>query len=442
MPIKDTYKVRSGDRITRIATNYSVTVQGIVDANPQIFTPARIAETNRLIGDQVFPPGEMLIFAGEMLNIPTGFVDDLAEEQTIRVDAADELTILIDGKKCPLPHIFEFIEYFDTCSDSFNIVYPYDPSIKNPAYRVNINDFKTKGLPDIKIYIGEDPVLTGSIEIPSNRVTSSSVTQTIAGRSKTFLLEKSDVLPSIQREFIDLTLLEIARLVTRAYSIDTEISDNVDQGEIFPKVNIEDNEKPYNFIARLSRERSAIATKTPAGKCLITKAIKSDPVANFKIEVAGKNIGARTGGKLFQFIGVQSLEFTFDTSELFGTYIGKGQTTDDQNLTETVASQVLLQQSVKILSFQDADSFNLSSLTAWEEQKAVREFYKNAIPFPDWINPNNGRRWTVGETITLEALEAGIEEPIEMLVRFIKFTKDVNDKRIAVLNLIPTGVYL
>lgn len=442
MPIKDTYKVRSGNRITRIATNYNVTTQNIIDANPQIFTPARIAETNRLIGDEVFPPGEVLIFAGEILNIPTGFVDELGDEQTIRVDAADELTILIDGKKCPLPHKFELIEYFDTCSDSFSITYPYEPSIKNPAYRININDFKTKGLPQIKIYIGEDPVLTGEIEIPSNQITPSATTQTIGGRSRTFLLEKSDVMPSIQREFIDLNLLEIAQLVTRPYSIDTIISEQVDIGDIFPKVNIEDNEKPYIFIARLARERSAIVSKTATGKSFITKAVVSDPVANFKIEVAGKNIGARTGGKLFEFIGVQSLEFTFDTTSIFGTYIGKGQTTDDQNLTETVASKVLLQQSVKIISFQDADNKNLGNLTAWEEQKAVREFYKNAIPFPDWLNPNNGRRWSAGETITLEALEAGIEEPIEMLVRFVEFIKDVNDKRIAVLNLIPIGVYL
>ncbi|MCK5604225.1 LysM peptidoglycan-binding domain-containing protein [Candidatus Pacearchaeota archaeon] len=439
MPIKSTYIVKPNDRASFIAKNYNITVQQLQNANPQIFTPARIAKTNELIANQTLNPGELLIFQGEELNIPTGLVDEIAEQQTIRADSADELTILINGNKCPLPHEFRFTEYFDTCSDSFEITYPYNPDLQNPAYLVKVEDFRTKGLPQIKIYIGDDPVLTGEIEIPANKITPDSVIQTIGGRSKTYLLEKSDMFPSIPREFLNLTLNDIAPQIANVYSISVEIADNVDLSEPFEKVTAEDNEKPFFFLSRLARERSAILGKTGEGKLLIHKAVKQDPVANFVIETIDGELRVGTAG---QFIGVEGLEFTFDTSELFGQYIGKTTGINNPNLTSTIQSKVLKQQSIKVTNYSDANEKTLDSMTEWEEQKAVREFYKNAIPFPDWINPNNGIRWKKGDFVTLQAVEAGIDQPQIMLIRQIDFTKDNTDKRMALLKIIPSEVYL
>ena len=431
MSIKSQYTVKNGDRISYIAINYKITVEEIVKVNPQIFTPERLAKTNELIGDGTLNPGEMLIYSGEVLNIPTGFLDDLSEEQTMKVDSEDELTIQIDRKKCPLPHTFRFTEYFDTCSDSFDMTYPYDSDLQNPAYQVDPNNFKTKGLPDIKIFIGEDPVLVGKIEVPANKITPSSSSQTLAGRSKTFILEKSDMLPTIRREFLDQDLKQIAEIVCNSYSIPLEISPDVVIGESFPKVTAGDTEKPYFFLARLARERSAIVTKTGTGKCLITKAIDSEPVANFNID-----------GTFLEFLGVQALEFSFDTTSIFGSYIGKATTPDDQNLTETVESKTLLQNSVKITSYQDADDKTLKGMTVWEEQKIIREFYKNSIPYPDWLNPNTGKRWKTGQYITIQAADALIKNPVIMLIRQIDFTIGTGNSRTATLNLIPKGVYL
>jgi prophage tail gpP-like protein len=439
MPIKATYTAKSGDRASYIAANYQITVEQLKNSNPQIFTPERIAKTNELIASGDLNPGELLFYPGEIFNIPTGLVDEIAEEQTIRVDAADELTILINGVKCPLPHEFRFTEYFDTCSDNFEITYPYDPNLQNPAYRVKAEDFRTKGLPQIKLYIGEDPVLTGEIEIPANIITPDSVTQTIGGRSKTYLLEKSDMFPSVPREFLNQTWDEIAPVVCNPHSISIEIDPNVDLSEPFEKVTAEDKEKPFFFLSRLARERSAILGKTGAGKLLIHKAVKKEPVANFIIETVDGKLRVGTADK---FIGVEGLEFSFDTSALAGQYIGKTPTVDDTNLTSTVQSKVLKQQSVKITEYADGNEQTLDSMTEWEEQKAVREFYKNSIPFPDWINPNNGLRWKAGDFVTIQAVEAGLDLPQIMLINQIDFTKNSNDKRLVVLKLIPSEVYL
>lgn len=417
MPIKTQYTVKTGDTSSAIAKNYQITVEQLITANPNVYTPDR-------------PKDGSLIFPGDVLNIPTGEVDNIRKLQTIKTDAEDELTILIDGKKCPLPHEFEFIEYFDACSDSFQLTYPYNPELKNPAYLIDLENFKTKGLPFMDLYIGSDPALSGSVEIPSNKITPSFVSQSLAGRSGTFLLEKSDILPNIKREYLNLSLPEVAEIVAGAYSIGVEIQSGLNLTEPFSKVTIEDNEKPFVFLSRLALERGVLLGKTGDGKLLIHKAVKSTPVALFKINQ-----------EFLKFIGVTELEFTFDTREIYGQYEGKTSAIDNPNLTSTVKSKTLNQQSIKITNFSDATAGNLSDITAWEEQKAIREFYKNALPFPSWLNPNTGKKWRTGDIIILEAPEVGIVSQ-EMLIRSIRFTLDSSERREAVLNIIPVEVYL
>lgn len=417
MAIKTQYTIKSGDTTSKIALKYQVTVQQIIDLNPNVFTPGR-------------PSDGSLIYPGEVLNIPTNYIDELKEIQSIKADAADETTIMIDGKKCPLPHDFELIEYFDSCSDSFNIAYPYSPELKNPVFDINIDGFKTKGLPGIIIYIGSDPALTGQIEVPSYKVTPSANIQTVSGRSETFILEKSDILPSIKREYINLTFPDIVGIICNAYGIGYEIQSGLTLTEPFPKVTIEDNEKPFTFLSRLARERGVLVGKTGSGKLEIKKAIKSVPVANFKIN-----------SDFLDFIGVQELEFTFDTRSLYGQYQGKTSTTDDQNLISTVKSTTLNQQSIKITDYSDATEKTLDTATEFEEQKAIRDFYNNAIPFPSWLNPNTGTKWKTGDLIVIEAPEVNIKSKT-MMIKSITFSQTSGESKTAVLNLIPEEVYL
>lgn len=414
--IKTQYTVKKDDTTSQIAKNYNVTTQQIIDANPDVFTPDR-------------PQDGSLIFPGDVFNIPTGQLDELKQIQAIKADSEDELTILIDNVKCPIPYDFELIEYFDACSNSFSFSYPFNPKLKNPAYKINIDDFKTKGLPSCKIYIGSEPSINGSIEVPANKITATNTIQTLAGRNGTFLLEKSDIFPSLDREYLNLTLEEFANIVASKYGIGVEVQSGLNISEPFEKIELEDNEKPFASISRLARERSCILSNTGDGKLLIHKTEQSEPVAHFKID-----------RDFLKFLGVPELEFVFDTRTLYGHYQGKTTTTDDQNLIENVKSKNLVQQSIKITDFSDANNKTLGPMTEYEEQKAVREFYKNVIPFPSWLNPNTGKKWKGGQTITLEVADGNVKTAI-MLIRSITFTKNPNNVKVANLNLIPEGVY-
>lgn len=199
MGLKAQYTVKSGDRISRIASKYQVTSQEIITANPSIFTPDRLKKASALILDGTLNPGETLLYAGDILNIPAGVIDNLIENQTVTADKNDDLTIYVDGAKLPNPLDFEYTEYFDACSDSFSFSYPHETGI---PYKLNIKpeNFK-RSLPSVRLYIGGESVLTGDVEIPGYKVSTAGDVLTLAGRSKTYLLEKSDVFPDVQREF-------------------------------------------------------------------------------------------------------------------------------------------------------------------------------------------------------------------------------------------------
>ncbi len=429
MAIKKLHTVKEGENVSLLASNYQVTVSDIISANPNIFTDARKAKSDAAIvaGDLV--PGGLLIYPNEILKIPTGQIDDIAQKQAIKADNTDDLAIFISGQKCPNPHNFIFIEYFDTCSDSFQIEFPYAAGKR--LYDVDPDNFKELGLPGIKIYIGEDPVLTGEIEKVGQSLTVNSATQSLGGRTKTRLLEKSETLPDVQVDFLDLKLDEIAEIFCKSHGLNLVVESGVSVGDKFDKVTRADNEKPFTFISKLARERKLIVSNTKEGDCFIRKAINTKPVARFNVDA-----------EFIDFLGVQGLQFEFDTTTIFGNYIGKTQTDDDDNATATTSSKVIVERSVKRIGLKDSTEDQLQSLIEREEQKSIREFYKNSIPFPEWIIPGLGRRWATGDVVTLISPEAGIKKEKSLIIKQINFTQDNNDKRIAILKLIPLEVYL
>lgn len=424
------YTVANGDRITRIADRNQVSTQEIIDANPQVFTAARNKKTDELIAAGSMSVGEVMIYPGEILNIPDSESKKIIDELDEKATSEDELRLFIDGKKVPLPHEFEFTEYFISCSDSFSFTYPYDSRLEKPIFKIDPKEFKTKGLTPVKIYIGDEKVLSGEVEIPAFRVTQNSVAQTLGGRSKTYLLEKSEMLPSIQKEFIKMTLDKIVDIVAKGFGLSSSVQDGVTIGMAFEKAAVNDGESPFAFLTRLARERACLIGKDGNGNVVIMKAVESEPVASFTITP-----------DFLAFLGVDSLDFAFDTTKIFGSYIGKATGPDDANITETVESNVLMQRSVKISTFEDGTAGNIGTMTAWEEQRSVREFAPNSIPFPSWLNPNTGKRWKAGQFITMKAPDAMIVDDQMMMIDSIKFSES-GGKRVAELALVPEETYI
>ncbi|MHA1379298.1 MAG: LysM peptidoglycan-binding domain-containing protein [Candidatus Helarchaeota archaeon] len=429
MSIKKLHTVKTGDNVSLLASNYQVSVTDIVDANPNIFTPTRIEKSNEAIANGDLVPGGLLIYPGEVLKIPTGQIDDIAQKQAVKADNTDDLAIFINDQRCPNPNSFVFTEYFDTCSDSFQIEYPYDSGKR--LYDIDINNFKKIGLPNIKIYIGEDPALTGEIEKIGQSFTTSSSIQSLGGRTKTRLLEKSEALPNVQVDFLNLKLNEIAEIFCKSHGLQLSLESGIDVGPVFEKATRSDSEIPFVFISKLARERRLIVSNTPEGNCLIRKAIDKDPVARFNVN-----------SKFIDFLGVPELQFEFDTTVIFGNYIGKTQTDDDDNATATATSKTMIERSVKRISFKDSTSDQLQGLIEKEEEKSTRNFYKNSIPYPSWIIPKLGRRWKTGDVVTLISPENGITEEKKLIIKQIDFQQDSSDKRTAILKLIPIETYI
>jgi prophage tail gpP-like protein len=347
-------------------------------------------------------------------------VERIRNEKLLNADN-ERLSILISGKKILVPESFTFTEYFDACSDSFEI--EHYPKEKN-----SVLNLVPGGLEKIQISILGEGVLSGNVEIISTNVTQQEKSISFSGRNSTRILEKSALPENIQREFVGMSLADIARVVCSAFNLDVSIDSGVNSKQKFERATYEDSQSAYDFLSRLCLEVGAVLTNTNDGRPLITKAKFGNPVAKFDID-----------NEFIKFLGIEGISTTYDSTKLFGTYIGKTQTPKSTINKSTAKSKVITENSIKYLNFDDSTAGTLKNMVATAERKAVREFFENSIPYPSWLNIKSGERWKTGQTIVINATGAYIDNQ-EVLITKIEFKK-MPDSEIALLYFKPVETY-
>jgi prophage tail gpP-like protein len=332
-------------------------------------------------------------------------VDQIRSEKQLESDA-DRIAIYIAGEKIPLPSTFVYNEYFDACSDSFELGgYPKEAIDK-------VLDLQPGGLDPIAISIAGENVLNGKIEILAPSITADGTLLSFSGRNQTYILSKSSLPRGIQREFKNLSLKNIATIVCNAFKLDVEIESNVNFNFKFKRATCKDSDSAYAFLSRLCKEVGAVLTNTYDGRPLIRKSTFGNPVANFDLN-----------REFIKFLGIQGISSTYDTTKLHGEYVGKTQTPRSSKNVSVAKSQVIDEISVKYLSFDDSTSGSLPNMVKTAEKKVLREFFATSIPYPSWINPETGKRWKTGDTVVVDAVNAYIEEK-ELLINQIAFKSD------------------
>jgi len=348
-------------------------------------------------------------------------IEQLRKENVLKGDN-ERLAIFINGKKSILPPRFAFNEYFDACSDSFECNgYPnnsdYDPLQLVPG-----------GLEPISISILGETVLTGNVEILSPEVTTAGSFLSFSGRNSTFILEKSSLSQSAQREFKNMSLLQISKVVCSDRGLDILVDTGVNANNRFKRATFKDANTGYGFLGRLCKESGVVLTNTNLGSPIIRKAKIGNPVAKFDID-----------SEFIKFLGIESISTTYDTTKLYGTYIGKTQTPKKVKNTSTAKSSVIDQDSIKYLTFDDSTGGTLKNMVLTAEKKALREFFVNSIPYPSWENPEKKERWKAGQTIIINAKLAYIENK-EVLINRVEFIKEAGVET-AILYFKPVETY-
>lgn len=168
-----------------------------------------------------------------------------------------------------------------------------------------------KGGEECKIYVDDEPVLTGYIEIVQVNYSSDEHTVTISGRDKT-----ADIVDSTLNQLSDirgqnLTLKSLIEIVIGDLGLNLSVVDEVNPEPFTGAEDIaspEPGENAFEFIEKYARKRHVLLTSNANGNIVITS-----------------NQGVMADGAIQNIIGatdnnVIKSTFTFDISERFNIY--------------------------------------------------------------------------------------------------------------------------
>lgn len=267
-----THTVKSGDVLWRISARYYGTSNkwtDIVSANPQLKGRGKASD------------GSPLIFPGDALIIP----DDEARKaertpavkETVVLDesAKKDLALYCDGKKFTGFTGYTLVRSVDTF-DAFSFSSPWDA--ENKDLRELFRPFSYK---ECDVYFDGEMVFKGRMMPAIPQVSENSKTISIQGTPLCAVLNDS-VLPDslYPPEFNGLTLKEIAEKVCKPFSVGVKAE--ADTGAAFESVEIGEDDKVLDFLAKLAKERGVFLSNDKDGSLLIWKPEDEKASAFFK----------------------------------------------------------------------------------------------------------------------------------------------------------------
>ncbi len=364
-----------------------------------------------------------IIFPGEQLYIPEDPAQALADrqkEQTLDTENIDDISVFIDGTSIPLPDDYEIETFFDTLADRYLFTFPFTHDNEN-IY----NLFKPYGLQEIKIFMGNNLFFTGVQESIINRSTQNNIAVRSTGRSKPYLLIKSNMPKSAYPlEKTNLTIEQILNnWILPIFGLQLEVITDV--GPLFERVAMTPTETIWSFLSQLAIQRELVISKTPEGKVLLQKPNTSNLVASFEV---GKTAG------------IENIEINYNTNKRFGNWIGNSQSPGSNNLSAEFQDTTFNEQSYKVINLPDVTAGNIDQALKYEATKSIRDALTFPINYPGWINPQNNQIFKVGEIINIKASQIQLRNGFNFLIRGILYKKSRN-RKFCRLNLIPPQAY-
>jgi len=171
--------VQSGQTLGTIAQiyyRYSNEWPQIYFANPQLWQGISDADFIR----NAFQDAEWKVFYGNELTIHGGWNTRLVHHEQLQ----EEINVFIGGQKMPAPSSFSMSRFFDTVVDTFDMTFPFDPSIS--WYR---DTFRAESLMPVSIFFGNQRQFSGFAEQQGMKMTESEISVTVGGLSRGYILQ-------------------------------------------------------------------------------------------------------------------------------------------------------------------------------------------------------------------------------------------------------------
>lgn len=362
-----------------------------------------------------------LIFPGEVLIIP--------EDPTLRTIKENALVpdSIPDGMAIKIADRFiniqsgKIISTMNTAADAWSAVIEWQPG--KDLFIDNVT--RPYSYEKTKAYIDGNELVTGPLFITRPLKTTSGSSKTLTAFSATVSIVDSELKPD-QYEQNNVSLRERAATLLKSYGLSVVVENGANVDEKFTRVTAAKNEKIFDHLKKLAKQKKVLISSTSKGNLLLTRAnVDEAPVGI--IEEASVNSSLRYTA-------------TFDGRKRFSDYRVTCQTPRkrDKKAAITKDKNVPIMR-FKNLTVQNSTTGNIQDAADWARSKQFAEALTIPFPVPSWYAPN-GDIWRVNKTVIVKSKTLSIPDGYKFLIDRVEYDFDEQGKR-ATLFLVPPETY-
>lgn len=277
-----------------------------------------------------------------------------------------------------------------------------------------------------QVYIDDDVVITGYVDVHNTSISDSSHDVNLSGRSLAGDLVDCAVAHS-PGNFVNQSVLSIARAIADPFSVSVEVGESVNSSIIVDKFEINNSETAFQAIDRLARKYQLLVTSSPLGKLILERA---NPISS---------------GDVLR--GWKKAELTVDHSQRFSHYIGKSQQhgydVNDPLLASQVNAEIrdkaIARYRPKIVRAEGSSNLpDLQKRIKWQSNRDLAKSIKLQCTMEGYRN-ERGQLWAKNQRYWVKDDVLGVDN--EMLIESVVFSKANQSGSVSELSLVHPSVF-
>ncbi len=354
-----------------------------------------------------------LIFPGEVIIIP------LLPERARPVSSSankdpDGIYIELDGYEVR-PLECRILRTVDTIVNSCNFAIPWQLGFDTELDK----RVRPKSYTPCKVSIGGELIINGLLY---------KVNSTVAGGTKLLLsidtptadLVDSTLKPPLERN--NITLEARAKEIAEPLGFSVKVS--TDTGGEFDRVTANGNQKIFDHLVRLARQRGVLLSNDLQNNVdIISANIDGAPIATLEEGVTA---------------GVTGWGVNVDGREMFNVYRAVGRNPLGESKGKSVDSAVPRSRFKTVQADESTDG-NIEAAATWARNKTTADALSFPLTVEGWCDPQ-GNLWKENEKVTIVSPSMFLEKGFDFLINKVEYILTTSG-RSTVLSFVPPTVY-
>lgn len=276
------------------------------------------------------------------------------------------------------------------------------------------------------LHLGKSAVFEGFIDNMDVSYSANSRNITLQGRSRTADLVDCAALGD--SEYKSLNLSQIAEKLCAPFGL--KVLTLTDIGAPFETISIRPDEKVFDVLNRLARQRGVLLYTSTHGNLIINK-----------------RAATRAATELVQGVNILSASASFDNTDRFSQYIIKtqndgtvGSSAEDAIKGEGKASDsgITRYRPTVIVSETSGDSASAKQRAEWEATFRAAKGMAINVKVQGW-REKNGQLWDINKLVYLNSPGLGVSD--QFLINEVSYTQSESKARICELELVRKDAY-